>query len=182
MPPRPRGHKLRPVPDRSATRLPPLWLSSSALAAAITVVFGVQRCIDHFVSDPAGQDLRLELVATRVGLTYGWSHIYDVDLQKTVAAGLGPSGSVIDSMHVFDLPPPAAWMLTPVAWQPPAVSFVLWTGVSLIAFTAAWWLIVPRPRFPKATVLLVSLALWPVHYEFWQGQTVVATLALLAVC
>jgi Glycosyltransferase family 87 len=29
-------------------------------------------------------------------------------------------------------------------------------------------------------VLLISLALWPVHYQFWLGQWVVATLALLA--
>jgi hypothetical protein len=33
----------------------------------------------------------------------------------------------------------------------------------------------------RATLLLVSLALWPVHYQFWLGQWVVATLALLGV-
>ncbi|HET9781467.1 MAG TPA: glycosyltransferase family 87 protein [Candidatus Dormibacteraeota bacterium] len=169
------------MPERLPARLPPLWLSASALAAAITCVFGVARWIDHFISDPAAQDLRLHLVAARVGLTYGWGHIYDVSLQKHVAAALGPSGSVIDSMHVFISPPPTAWMLVPLAWQPPAVSFLVWTVISVVAFVAAGWLIVPGPRFARLTVLLVSLALYPVHYELWQGQTVIATLALLAV-
>src|SRR5260370_11567437 len=116
---------------------PPLWLAASALAAAITVAFGVARWIDHFVSDPSAQDLRLHLIAARIGLMYGWSHIYDVELQKSVAAGLRPSGRVIASMHVFIRPPPSAWMLIPLAWQPPAVSFLVWTLISVAAFVAA---------------------------------------------
>jgi hypothetical protein len=159
---------------------PPLWLAASALTAGITVAFGVARWIDHFVSDPSAQDLRLHLIAARIGLTYGWSHIYDIELQKSVAAGLGPSGSVIDSMHVFVSPPPSAWMLIPLAWQPPAVSFLTWTLISLAAFVAAGWLIVRGHRLERITVLLVSLAIYPVHYQFWEGQTVAATLALLA--
>src|SRR5260370_14062421 len=159
---------------------PPLWLAASALAAAITVAFGVPRWIDHFVSDPSAQVLRLHLIAARIGLMYGWSHIYDVELQKSVAAGLGPSGSVIDSMHVFISPPASAWMLIPLAWQPPAVSFLVWTLTSVAAFVAAGLLIVRGQRLERITVLLVSLAIYPVHYEFWEGQTVAATLALLA--
>lgn len=167
--------------DRSAARLPPIWLSASALAAGITVVFGFARWVDHFLSDPAAQDLRLHLVAARVGLKYGWAHIYDIGLERQVASGLGPSGSVIDSMHVFVGPPPTAWMLVPLAWQPPAVSYLVWTVISVAAFVAAGWMIVPGTRLARATVILASLALYPVHYELWQGQTLIATLALLAV-
>jgi len=158
--------------------LPPLWLSASAVAAAITVAFGVRRWIDHFTTDPAGQDLSLHVLAARIGLTHGWSHIYDIDLQRQGAAAIG-SRIVIDSMHVFVSPPPAAWMVVPLAYQPPATSFLAWSVISLAAFGAAGWLIIPGTRFARITVLLVSLAIWPVHYEFWQGQTVVATLALL---
>jgi len=165
---------------RPGPQLPPLWLAISATTAGITVAFGVQRWIDHFLTDPVGQDLHLHLVGARVGLTYGWSHIYDIGLQRRVAAGLGPTGSLIDSMHLFISPPPTAWMLAPLAWQPPAVSYLAWTVLSLCAFVPAGWLIIPGPRFAKITVLLVSLALWPVHYQFWAGQTVVATLVLMA--
>jgi len=168
------------IVPRPATPLPPLWLAISAVTAGITVVFGVQRWIDHFVTAPGAQDLYLHLVAARVGLTHGWSHIYDIGLQGQAARTLGPSGTLIDSMHLFISPPPTAWMLVPLAWQPPAVSYLAWTVLNLSAFIAAGWLVVPGPRFAKLTVLLVSLALWPVHYQFWAGQTVVATLSLMA--
>src|SRR5919109_585977 len=161
-------------------RLPPLWLSASALAAAITVGFGVQRWIDHFVHAPDAEDYRLHMVAARVGLEYGWSHIYDLDLMRAASAGLGPVGSLIDTNHVFMSPPPAAWMVVPIAWLPLTLGYLVWTLLSLAAFAGAAWLVIPGSRLARVTVLLVSLALWPVHYQFWLGQWVVATLALLA--
>src|SRR5438132_1112001 len=100
---------------------PPLWLAVSAVTAGITVAFGVARWVDHFVSDPAAEDLHLHLVAARVGLSHGWSHIYDIDLQRATAADLGPSGGLIDSMHLFISPPPTAWMLAPLASRPQAL-------------------------------------------------------------
>lgn len=161
-------------------RLPPLWLSASALAAAITVGFGVQRWVDHFVHAPDAEDYRLHMVAARVGLQYGWSRIYDLDLMRAASAGLGPVGSLIDTNHVFMSPPPAAWMTVPIAWLPLSAGYLVWTLISLAAFVGAAWLVIPGSRLARLTVLLVSLALWPVHYQFWLGQWVVATLALLA--
>jgi glycosyl transferase family 87 len=157
-------------------RLPPLWLSASALAAAIAVAFGVARWISHFVSDPNAEDFRLHVVAARVGLRYGWNHIYDLGLNRIVSAGLGP----IDSSHAFISPPPVAWMVVPLAWLPVSAGYLVWTVISLAAFIAAWWLVVPGTRMVRVTVLLVSLALWPVHYQFWLGQWVAASMALLA--
>ncbi|MDQ2943426.1 MAG: DUF2029 domain-containing protein [Candidatus Dormibacteraeota bacterium] len=159
-------------------RLPPLWLAASAVTAAIAVLFGIARWIDHFTSDPNAEDFRLHVFAARVGLTNGWSHIYDLAQQKAAAAGLGP----IDSMHLYVSPPPAAWMVVPLAWMPISTGFLIWTLISLAAFVAAAWLVCPGPPFVRATLLLVSLALWPVHYQFWLGQWTVATLAMLALC
>src|SRR5260370_11882393 len=136
---------------------PPLWLAASALAAAITVAFGVPRWIDHFVSDPSAQVLRLHLIAARIGLMYGWSHIYDVEVQKSAPAGLGPSGTVIDSMHVFISPPPSAWMLIPLAWQPPAVSFLVLTLTSVAAVVAAALVVVRGHRLERVPDLAVSV-------------------------
>ena len=161
-------------------RLPPLWLSASALAAAITVAFGIQRWLDHFVTAPDAEDYRLHMVAARVGLQHGWWRIYDLDAMRAASAGLGPIGSLIDTNHVFMSPPPAAWMVVPIAWLPLQAGYLLWTLVSLAAFVAAWWLVVPGSRLARITILLISLAIWPVHYQFWLGQWVVFTLALLA--
>ena len=167
---------------KSQRRLPPIWLSATALTAAITVAFGVIRWVDHFLSAPDAEDFRLHLVAARVGMQYGWSHIYDLDLMKAASAGLGSVGSVVDTNHVFMSPPPAAWMVAPIAGLPLPAGYLLWTFISVAAFMAAWWLVVPGSRLFRVTVLLISLALWPVHYQFWLGQWVVATLALLALC
>jgi hypothetical protein len=161
----------------SQARLPPLWLTGSAVAAITMVGFGVARWIDHFTSDPNGEDFRLHAIAARIGLTNGWSHIYDLTLQKGASLGLGP----IDSMHVFISPPPAAWMVVPLAWLPIQTGFLVWTLISLVAFVAAGWLVCPGPPLVRATLLMVSLALWPVHYQFWLGQWTAATLAVLAV-
>ncbi len=156
--------------------LPPLWLASAALAAGIVVAFGVARWVGHFLSDPNAEDFRLQLVAARIGIADGWSHIYDFDLQKAASAGIGP----IDSMHLFINPPPAAWIVAPLASLPLATGYLIWTLISLAAFIAAALLVCPGPRLVRITVLLVALALWPVHYQFWLGQWVAVTLALLA--
>src|SRR5947208_14731529 len=88
--------------------LPPLWLCASALAAGITVAFGVVRWSSHFTLDPNAQDTRVWIGAARIGLTYGWSQIYALGLERVASAGLGPTGGLIDSMHLYLSPPPAA--------------------------------------------------------------------------
>src|ERR1700687_4272598 len=87
-------------------RLPALWLSTATVAAAITVAFGIARWIGHFMSDPNAQDTRVWIVAARIGLSNGWSHIYDINLEKAASAGFGPTGSLVDSMHLYLSPPP----------------------------------------------------------------------------
>src|SRR5690348_3783664 len=158
-------------------RLPPLWLSGSTVAAAIVFLFGVARWVDHFASDPNAEDFRLHAIAARVGLSHGWSRIYDIALQRAASAGIGP----IDSMHVFVSPPPAAWMAVPLAWLPIPAGYLAWTVISLAAFAAAAWLVVPGSRLVRVTLILVALGLWPVHYQFWLGQWTAVTIALLAV-
>lgn len=169
------------MPERFATRLPPIWLSASALTAAIAVVFGIQRWIEHFATDPYGQDVRVWVVASRIGLTYGWSHIYDIGLEKTVAAGIEPGGGLVDAMHIFVAPPPEAWLMAPLALMPVPMAYLIWTLLNLAAFLAVGWLVCPGSRLTKATLILLALALWPIHYQFWLGQWVVTTLALLGV-
>ena len=151
--------------------LPPLWLAASAMAAAITVVFGVQRWIAHFATDPTGQDTRVWIVAARIGLAHGWSRIYDLDLQRAQA---------IDLAHIYLSPPPAAWLITPLAGLPVPSSYLIWTLVNLAGLCVVCWMVCPGTRFVRLTVLLVSLAIWPMHYQFWQGQWVVADVVFLA--
>jgi hypothetical protein len=167
-------------PAALESTLPPLWLAASALAAAITVAFGVQRWITHFAADPNAEDTRVWIVAARIGLSHGWSHIYDLDLERAASAGLGPTGSLIDAVHLYLSPPPAAWLIAPLAGLPVSAGYVIWTIVNLAALCVVCWMVCPGSRLVRLTVLLVSLAIWPMHYQFWQGQWVVADLVFLA--
>ncbi len=164
-----------------APRLPPIWLASSTVAAAIAVAFGVARWIDHFRADPNAEDFRVWIVAARVGIAHGWNHLYDFDLQKAASAGLGPVGSLVDARHLYVSPPPAAWLVVPLTPLPIWAAYLIWTAVCLAAFVGAGWLVCPGASLTRITLILVSLALWPVHYQFWLGQWVVETLVLLAV-
>jgi Glycosyltransferase family 87 len=167
-------------PAALESTLPPLWLAASAVAAGITVVFGVQRWMAHFGADPNAEDTRVWIVAARIGLSHGWSHIYDVDMERAASAALGPTGSLIDAMHLYLSPPPAAWLIVPLAALPVSAGYLIWTLVNLVALCVVCWMVCPGTRFVRLTVLLVSLAIWPMHYQFWQGQWVVADLVFLA--
>jgi alpha-1,2-mannosyltransferase len=156
--------------SRSESRLPPIWLSASALTAAIAVAFGIGRWVDHFKADPSAQDIRVWIVAARIGLTHGWSHIYDLDLQRAQA---------IDLAHIYLSPPPSAWAVVPLVGLSTPAAYVVWTLINLVLFVAIGWLVCPGTRFTKVTLILVGLAIWPVHYQFWLGQWVVVTIALV---
>jgi hypothetical protein len=71
--------------------------------------------------------------------------------------------------------------MVPLAWTPVPVAFLAWTLINLAAFVGVGWLVCPGSRLTKATLILVGLAVWPIHYQFWLGQWVVTTLALLGV-
>ena len=158
--------------DRSQSSLPPIWLSASALTAGIAVVFGIQRWIEHFTSDPSAQDIRVWVVAARIGLAHGWSHIYDLDLERAAS---------IDLAHIYLAPPPSAWAVIPLTWISTPAAYVVWTLVNLAAFVAIGWLVCPGGRLARVTLILVGLALWPVHYQFWLGQWVVETFVLVGI-
>lgn len=161
-------------------RLPPLWLSAAAMTAAITVAFGIARWVEHFITNPYEQDFRLNYVAAKIGLTYGWSHIYDLDLERKLTAGFAPLGVAIDSYHNYVTPPPLAWLFVPLTVFSVSAGFAVWTVVSLAALVAAWWLVCPGKGLGRVTLLLIALALWPMHYMFWLGQTTAVSIALLA--
>lgn len=158
---------------------PPLWLAASALSAGITVVFGIQRWLSHFTTDPYAEDTRVWLVAARIGMSHGWSRIYDVNLERAESAGFGPVGSVIDALHLYLSPPPAAWLIAPLALLPIPAAYVIWTLINLGAFSAVCWFVSRGSTLVRLTILLVSLGLYPVHYEFWQGQWVVPDLVFV---
>lgn len=163
-------------------KLPPLWLSAAALTAAITAVDGLVRRIQHFVAQPYDSDFRLNYVAAKIGLTYGWSHIYDRGLEQRVMATVTPYKNGIDTMHMYTTPPPLAWLHIPFTLIPIPPGFVVWVIFTTALLIGAWWLVCPGKGLARVTLLLVAFALWPMYYAFSIGQTVMLTIACLAAC
>lgn len=161
-------------------KLPPLWLSVAALTAGITAAFGLARWIEHFATAPYEEDFRLNYIAAKIGLTYGWSHIYDLDLERRLSAGFPAPGNVIDSMHNYVTPEPLAWLLVPFTALSVPAGFLVWTILSLLLLIGAWLLVCPGRGLARVTLLLIALAIWPMHYTFWLGQTATLSIALLA--
>jgi alpha-1,2-mannosyltransferase len=171
----------RALASRS-NKLPPLWLSAAALVAAITALDGLVRRILHFVDQPYDNDFRLSYVAAKIGLTYGWPHIYDIDLERRVMATVTPYKNGIDTMHMYVTPPPLAWLHLPFTLLPIPAGFVLWVIFSTVLLIAAWWLVCPGKGLARVTLLLIAFALWPVYYAFSIGQTAMVSIACLAAC
>jgi hypothetical protein len=165
-----------------ARRLPPLWISAVALVATLTAADGLVRRISHFVEQPYDNDFRLNYVAAKIGLTYGWSHIYDLDLEQRVMSEVTPYTNGINTMHMYTTPPPLAWLHVPFLLLPIPAGFVVWTILTTALVVFAWWLVCPGKGMPRVTLLLIAFALWPMYYAFTIGQTVMITMACLASC
>jgi Glycosyltransferase family 87 len=160
---------------------PPLWLAAAAIASFWGVVFGVVRLVRTFLDDPYGNDFRVFYAAAKVGLSSGWSHIYDPALLSAASSGFPVQDRVYDSAHSYANPPLLAWIVAPLITMPEPAAFVLWTALGLAAFLVAWAVACPFTGLARITLLMLGLALWSVHESLRFGQPTLLLIALVAV-
>jgi hypothetical protein len=165
---------------KPATR-PPLWLAAAAVANFWGVVFGVKWLVGTFIDDPYGNDFRAYYAAAKVGLSAGWSHIYDADMLRAASSTFPIQDQAYDSGHFFVHPPLLAWIVAPLTVLPEPSAFVLWTVIGVAAFVVAWAVACPFTGLARITLLLLGLALWSVHESLRFGQPTLLLLALIAV-
>ncbi len=169
--------------SRSRARsLPPLWLAAAATASAWAAVFSVLRWIATFRRDPADLDFRAYYYAARLGIEEGWSRIYDQQaLQALISRHLSGADAIVNSSHTFPNPPLLAWIVAHFALLPYPAAYAAWTVAGLLALVFAWRVASPVHGLAGVTLLLIAIAIWPVHYSLLLGQPVPEILALLAV-
>jgi Glycosyltransferase family 87 len=160
---------------------PPLWLAAAAVASFWVMVFSVIRLIRIFVDDPFANDFRIFYAAAKVGLSAGWSHLYDANLLRAAAAAYPVNEQTIDSAHYYVSPPLLAWVVAPLTALPEPAAFTLWTLLGLAAFVLAWAVACPFTGLARITLLLVGIALWPVEESLHFGQPTLLLIALVAV-
>ncbi|HEY2597687.1 MAG TPA: glycosyltransferase family 87 protein [Candidatus Dormibacteraeota bacterium] len=133
-------------------------------------------------SDPAANDFRLFYLAAQVGEKWGWSHMYDPDKLQALSLAFGPDAGPIVSSYTYDNPPLLAFLVAPLTTMPLTAAFILWTAINIAAAVAAWWLASPGIGLARVTILLCTLALWPVVFSLERGQPVLVTYALAIGC
>lgn len=134
-----------------------------------------------FLDDPFGNDFRVFYAAARVGLSEGWSHIYDPGVLRAASASYPVQDRLYDSAHSFANPPLLPWIIAPLTALPEPAAFGIWTGVSVAAFVVAWAVVCPYTGLARITLLMLGLALWSVEESLRFGQPTLVLIALIAV-
>ena len=138
-----------------------------ALLAGTFVAFAlwtVLPMLADVVLRPDVSDFRLYYMAAQLGLSHGWSHLYDFGLQSRL----------LTDLHLFFQPylnpPLTAWLALPLSFLPFLVAHVIWTVILLAALVGSWWLLRPEGRSPQVFWLLGFLALFPASFSIGIGQ------------
>lgn len=164
-----------------AKPLPPLWLAAGAVASLWAGVFSVKRWVDHYLQDPAADDFRVYYYTAKLGLEQGWSHIYNQPaLRAMLGAHFSGSEAVIDAGHTYPNLPPLAWMIAPLTVLSFGPAYAAWALLGAAAVVIAWSIASPYRGLAKVTLLLLALAIWPIHYSLIFGQPTPEIIALVA--
>ena len=122
-----------------------------------------------------GDDFRMYYSMARVGLIYGWSRIYDLELQCLPITPLAETTSHCPSLN----PPPLVLLTVPLAGLPYPTAYAVWVALLLVAVVgvlALFWSRLPPPRLLYAAG---ALSLFPIAYCLFLGQvTIIALLGL----
>jgi len=119
-------------------------------------------------SEPIGIDFHTYEAAARVGLQYGWPHIYDQALVATVQKNLVPG----QWSQPFLSPPIDAWLAALLAWLPYWTSYYVWATFIFVALAVALiWASTDR-GLVRWVVVGAVLAPWWVLHAVHLGQVV----------
>jgi len=112
--------------DRVVTRQVLIVAAFAVVALALYLEVAIR-------TDPISVDFNTYAAAARVGLQYGWSHIYDQGLVALEQQHLVPGSRE----QPFISPPTVAWLVAPLAMLPPSTAYVIWAFITFAAFALA---------------------------------------------
>jgi alpha-1,2-mannosyltransferase len=159
-------------PSRLLSRSRPVWVTILVVSALLN--FAVY--LGHVRAFFSENDFRLYYAGAQVGLRYGWSHIYDVQLDQAAVAALRPAGP----WYALLTPAPITWLVAPLTLIGYLGAYWVWVGLSLAALGATLWY--ARPRNHSAALYFIWwAALGPLWFSAYEGQvTILVAAALLA--
>jgi hypothetical protein len=102
-------------------------------------------------------DFRIWYAAASIGPQLGWSHLYDIDLQRRAVESVWPGSRYLP----FANPPPAAWIILPFTLLPFGAALALWTALSVALLVAMSQAFSPKDLWARAAFALSALAFLP---------------------
>ena len=150
------------------------------LACALALAgWPAARTIGQWFSMRAPDILELDyaryFASARMGLRFGWNHLYDPEAQRIVAHDLG---------DLFWLPnvytPAMSLLLVPFTLLSLHSGFILWSSLQLAALVVCWHLTARGDPPLRAVLLAMVFVPYPVTLGLLQGQVLPLQMALVA--
>ena len=144
-----------------------LWAAVGLLVGLILIAWDLWAAAGTYISQYAVRnDFRLAFGAALVGIRNGYSHLYDLEAQRSAIQSLGTGFNP----QPFISPPPLAWLVTPLVLLPFSTALVIWTLLLLAALGWTWYLLAPSDGRVKAAHLALLLGVFPVAFGVMVGQ------------
>lgn len=154
--------------------MPRLLTFAAAVALALLSIFNIGLAAAS-TSWQIGTDLRLPYAAAEVGLRYGWSHMYDPELQRSAVLALGHS----DVFFPYINTPPWAFLVAPLTFIPYTVAYWICVVVMVACLVAAALLAAPPDRLLR--IIYVGAAFGSLEVAIGPGFGQPAALVALAI-
>jgi hypothetical protein len=131
-----------------------------------------------YLARPLRSDFALSYQFARIGLEFGWSHLYDLGDSHAVAKELG---IVSNDPNVPSLgPAPIGWLVAPLALLPLPLAYFLWLAGEAGCLLLAWRLTARGGPVERWGQLAVVPLLIPVVLGLCLGQMIFVVVAALA--
>ena len=144
-----------------------LWPAVGLLVGLILIAWDLWAAAGTYISQYAVRnDFRLAYGAALVGIRNGYSHLYDLQAQRSAIESLGAGFNP----QPFISPPPLAWLATPFVLLPFSIAVVVWTVLLLFALVWTWYLLAPGGGLAKFAHLALLIGVFPVAFGVMVGQ------------
>ena len=158
-----------------------MLVTGAAAAAIVAAGYDVYIWIEGYLADNFHNDLTFYVAAARLGLSHGWSSLYDLNLQQEQLAAIG-SAIRIGQLARYVSPPPLAWLAVPFTPLPFRLAYWLWSLLLVLALVLAWRLAAPGHGRVRLIFLVAAIGWLPVIYGLTLGQPVLFVAAGVAGC
>ena len=158
-----------------------LLIGGAAAAAGVAAAYNLYIWFSAYFSDPFHNDLTFYYAAAQLGLTHGWSHLYDLKLQQDQLTALG-SQIHIAQLARYVSPPPLAWLVVPLTAVPFNVAYWVWSGLLVAALVFTWKVAAPGGGRARVIYLVAAVGWLPLIYGLYLSQPVLLVAAAVAAC